>query len=491
MDGPALLAGQTGDALRIETGLYALGAGGGVQASLLEPVEIDLAAQRSAVERSGVDYLGSLALKPGTYSLRLLARNVTTGRLGVRTFPLVVPDLGGLPTPSLSSPPAADPRPTARARGLGPLDPPLFPNDDAGPRQAAAPPPVAAPPPAAPPLAPVPETAEGRRLRSVARAAYREALARLAAGGDAEALAAVAALEDSLLGRADRPASVDQLVEIEAGAAGELAAVDPESLVPLLRLHQRLYDDATVKRRLQGSTVAREVVFRLTDLYRGRGPELARRVTATFGVELVRSGIRGMGGQMLRRALADDPGDEIALLELAVDAERRGDRAEAAGRLEALLRVHPDNPEARLRLALDQARLGRTAEARQALSALIRQETGGWRLSLACQELARLLMAAGDPAGAERTLREGLERLPGDEKLTLLLAAYLERTGGAAAAREALAGLKPETGEGGGAARHRYNLPPEEPLATALAGLDREAESRRAALATALERTGP
>ncbi len=259
MDGPALLAGQTGDALRIETDLYVLDPGGSIAASALETVGIDLAAERKAVEASGVDLLAGFDLKPGAYSLRLLARNAATGRLGVRTLPLTVPDPGALQALPLSAPPAADPRPTARLAGLGPLDPPPFASDAAAssPSQTAAAP------------APVPETAEGRRLRSATRASYREILARLAAGRDAEALGALAALEDALLLPARRPASVEQVVDIEAGAARELVAASPESLVPLLRFHQRLYETAVARRRHPGSTVAQNVVAALLELVPG------------------------------------------------------------------------------------------------------------------------------------------------------------------------------------------------------------------------------
>jgi hypothetical protein len=86
-------------------------------------------------------------------------------------------------------------------------------------------------------------------------------------------------------------------------------------------------------------------------------------------------------------------------------------------------------------------------------------------------------------------LREGLARLPGDEKLTLLLAASLERSGLRAEAREVLAGFRPEGDAGGGAARHRYNRPPEELLATVAIELDREAAEHLPALAAALEKT--
>lgn len=479
MDGPALLAGQAGDAMRIETALYALGSGGGIQASILETVEIDLAAQRGAVQRSGVDLLGGLDLKPGTYSLRLLARNAATGRLGVRTLPLAVPDPKGLDTAGLQPPPAQDLRPTARSGGLGPLDPPPFPADAAASSQAA------------PLPAPLPETAEGRRTRASLRSAYREALARLAAGRPDEAVAAVAALEDSRLLQASWPAEVARLAEIEIQAAGELAAVDPGCLVPLARLHQRLYEDATLKHRTAGATVAHEVAFRLIDLLRPREPELARRLTSTLGIELLRGGLKSSGEPAVRRALEEDPGDEVLLLELAADAERRSDHAAAIPRLEALLRAHPENREARLRLAVDLGRVGRSREAVPLLEALIREEPAGWRLSLAFQELARLRSAQGAPSAAIQLLRQGLERLPGDEKLTLLLAAALEKAVGSAAAREALAAFRPEGDEGGGAARHRYNGRPEEPLEAALAALDREAAARLPALVGALGKTPP
>jgi len=486
IDGPALLAGQTAAVLRTEVSLYGLDPGEGVQASLLETIEVDLPTLRQSVERSGVDLLGGLDLRPGPYSLRMLIRNLETGHLGVRTLPLTVPDAASLDAslPLSPPPPEGDPRVTARSGSLGPLDPPSFSDDAAGaPRTV----PVLA---AAPGPPPIPDTVEGRKLRSAVRAAYREALAHLADGREAEAIAAVEVLEDSLMHRAENPVGVDDLVEIEAGVGHDLRAADPESLVPLLRFQQRLHEVATVKRRLQGSTMAREVFLRLVDLYHERGrPELAHRFQSTFGVQLLFAGVRSRGERLLRQVLAEDAGDEIVLLELATDAERLGNRAEALNHLDALLLAHPDQREARLRRGLDLARLGRKAEAEEALRGLIADETEGWRLRLAYQELARLLKT-DEPAAAVKTLLEGLERLPGDEKLTLLLAAIRERTVGPAAAREVLAGLKPEGSEGGGAARNRYNRLPEEPLRAGLAELDREAEAHRSNLIAALEKTG-
>ncbi|HVS00467.1 MAG TPA: hypothetical protein VMW27_27825, partial [Thermoanaerobaculia bacterium] len=127
LGGPALLTGQTGGVLRVEISLYMLDAAGGVQASELETVEVDLAALREAVEGSGVDFLGSFELRPGSYSLRMLARNLETRKLGVRSAALQVPDAATLQAQSLPVAPAVDVRPTARASGLGPYDPPFFP----------------------------------------------------------------------------------------------------------------------------------------------------------------------------------------------------------------------------------------------------------------------------------------------------------------------------------------------------------------------------
>ncbi len=488
VDGKALLAGQTGDVLRIEGDLYAMGAGGGVQGSALVRVEIDLASQRAVIERDGVDLLAGLDLKPGSYSLRMLVRNLDTGKLAVRNLTLSVPDPATLKdAPLPSPPPSTDPRPTVRMADLGPLDPPPFPDD------APLPPTTRATAPAPAP-APVPETAEGRRLRALARTAYRQALGLLASGQESEAVNAMATFEDSLLLRAERPVMVERLVEIEAGAVRELAGVDLDSLVPLLFLHQRLYREAAAKQRLQGSTVARDVLLQGMELLRAAGPgwaPLVRRFLSAFGVEMMRSGVYHRGEQALRLVLAADPTDELSLLELATDAERRGDHAAAIPILESLLQAHGENPEIRLRLAIDLGRSGRTAEAEQRLTAIIREETGGWRLSLAYQELAHLRLAANQTGAAERIVREGLGRLAGDEKLTLLLADLQERSGQMISTRQLLNAFRPEGKDGSGAARRRYSTPPEEPLATALAALAQEAATRRPALAKALEKTAP
>jgi tetratricopeptide (TPR) repeat protein len=488
LDGPSLLAGQTKDPLRVEAALYALDAGNGVQGSLLETVEIDLQALRSTVEQTGLDLLGSMPLKPGKYTLRMLARNLDTNRLAVRSVTLPMPEWAEIdPAPPLFPPPAQDPRVTVRSSTLGPLDPPLFPEDAALPA-------TRAPAPAleslsAPAPSPLLATAEGRKLRAAASAAYRDALRQLAAGEAAEALAAVAGMEDSILQRRDTQVLLEDLVEIELEVAAELAKFDAESLVPLVRFHRRLHETAAPQGRRQGSSMAREVALGLIDLYRdNRGrAAVVRLIEASFADTLLRAGIRSRAEPLFQRLLAEDPGNELALLELAVDSDRRGARIQALGYVEDLLRAQPNHGEARLRRAVILERLGRNKEAIEGFRSVIQNETEGWRLRLAYQELARLLMPE---AGAERSLREGLTRLPGDEKLTLLLAAYLERSGQRSQAWEVLAGFKPEGKNAGGAARNRYNGLPEELIESLRAELDREAAVHLATLAKALGRMG-
>jgi hypothetical protein len=486
LGGPALLAGQTGDVLRVEISLYALDSAGGVQLSELATVEVDLASRREGVERSGLDFLGSLELRPGPYSLRMLARNLETRKLGVRSAALQVPDPTTLQPQSLPPPPAVDPRPTARASDLGPVDPPFFPDDtERSARQASPGPEGGAAPPRVPSLS---ETAEGRRIQKAARTDYRNALSLWAGASDAEALAAVAGFEDALLHRQERPVRLEQLADLEFEVARDLAAAEPESLAPVLGLHLRLFKAGAAERRYPGSTLTLQMVLRLAALYRERQPDLARQFERALGVELLRAGLRRHGEDVLQTVLAATPGDAIVRLELAVDAERRGEHAEAITHLEALLHDQPANREARLRLALDQAQIGRTRAAEEGLRQLIHDDTDKWGLHLAYQELARLRMAS-DLIAADEVLGAGLKRLPGDEKLILLRAAVRERRGRSTEARQLLEGLKPEGNDGGGSARTRYNQPPEEPYATALADLGREAAARLPSLKAALEKT--
>ncbi|HEX7185423.1 MAG TPA: hypothetical protein VF756_26600 [Thermoanaerobaculia bacterium] len=587
IDGSGLLAGHREPRLRLEVSVYALTAGGGIQGSRMDMIEIDLARMREAVEGSGVQLTGELTLRPGDYTLRVLVRDLETGDIGLRSLPLSVPAFRQA-SPALLPPvfaaPSAEAWVTARAAGSSPLalsglsgppvaKPVLALDEEArfavagshlaagdlaaraevwkpgGERAADFPARLSGrqPGPAglevlslaftpsglAPgeyelrvsiPRASSPGTrfvlvaaAEGGRVwaqldargskpaaRSAAaspppappkkrfgnaapvRKAYREALERLARGDEEAARAAVFQLESSLLSGKNRLTPED-LSEIELEVAHKLAETGPESLVPVAILHQRIYRDSAGRQPLL-AVHSRELVLQLADLYAKRGGTPAARAMAArfilgLAAELVKTAPSSVRSRVFQRALDLDAENEAALLCRAVDFERQSKPAEAVSTLELLLRSHPQNGEARLRLALNVERLGRKGEARRLLQEIVAGQPEPWQLALAYQELGRMLVADGDLEAAERALREGLKRLPDDEKLTLQLAMIHELRQSPEQASEALQPLRPGTGE---SARRRYNRMPTELLDEVWSGLVRAADERRASLAAAL-----
>ncbi len=90
VDGPSLLAGHEEDTLRVEVCLYALGSGGGVEAALLDTVEIGPSGL-ARLERSGLKFHGELLLPAGETSLRVLVRNPATHAVGLKRVSLTVP----------------------------------------------------------------------------------------------------------------------------------------------------------------------------------------------------------------------------------------------------------------------------------------------------------------------------------------------------------------------------------------------------------------
>lgn len=122
IDGSALLASHDKPGLRLEVSVYAL-SGGGIQGSRMDTIAIDLARMREAVERSGIQLTGELALRPGDYTLRVLVRSLDTADIGLRSFPLSVPAFEkGSPAllPPVFAAPSAEAWVTVRAAGSQP-----------------------------------------------------------------------------------------------------------------------------------------------------------------------------------------------------------------------------------------------------------------------------------------------------------------------------------------------------------------------------------
>jgi tetratricopeptide (TPR) repeat protein len=303
------------------------------------------------------------------------------------------------------------------------------------------------------------------------RAAYRKALQLLTAGDQPAARRAVAELEAPLLS-GPKSAAPEDVADLELGVARDLP---PQSLVPIALLHTALYRDAQQSREILRTTHSREMVLALAALYAERSREAARKRTAArlllgLAAHLIVNAPPGLSERLFRQVLAFDEDNETARLYLAIEAESQGRYPEAVAHLERLLRSHPDHAEARLRLAVNLRRLGKPHDADRLLAGLTQGSTEPWVLALAYHETARSLLTAGRLDDAEKTLREGLKRLPGDEKLLLLLAEVFDLRHDPAQARQALAAFRPVHGQAE-SARRRYNTIPTEPLDRIWSGL--------------------
>ncbi|HYU34007.1 MAG TPA: tetratricopeptide repeat protein, partial [Thermoanaerobaculia bacterium] len=348
----------------------------------------------------------------------------------------------------------------------------------------------------------VPPEATRKLEAGPVRKAYRDALARLAAGDREAAAAAVRALESSLLTGKKRHADED-VTAIEVGVVRNLARAHPEILEPVFMLHQGIYRDSAAAHDYLLMNHARETALLIADLHAGlhatpEGRERTARLVLSLAADLLKTAPPGMRERTYRRILNLDPDNQETLVCLAVDMERQGKYQDAVDALVRLLKTHPEHGEARLRLAVDRIRLGNPREGRRLLEELVRtppdqvDRVGAPAVGLAYQELVRLLIDRDDLAEAERVAREGLERSPGEEKLMLQLALLQDLQHDARGARETLEPLeqRPHPPDPV-SARHRYNALPLDRLEAIRDELAANAAGHLADLAAALGKEAP
>ena len=600
--------------LYLDLCIYVLsGSGPAVAASVLETVEVDLAAHRERIASAGIRLVRHVVLPAGDHSLRVLVRNRTTRDLGLRVRPLAVPsfaagtpllagpffaghsaawlDVGndGAAAPSwLPAPPAALPvmsvtAPThfdvvGSAGAAGPFEvqlehggkpvatvaavvharrpladglevvtlsvelPPLpaavaelrvrsggatlaplrVVHVEAGAAPAvwtavlagarAAQSGVRAPAGSPPP--PPPPQRHGRRQWSTT---YRRALQQLTGEPPEAGTAAVVAFEQGVL--AAEGGNAQPLAELELEVLGELAAKDAEALWPVMALYLQTHREHLAARATLTATHAQRMILALADLYAKSAAAPSRRMATVPLLALVADLPLGRERFLRTRALEAARGYDAqnagVLLCAAVGAEAYGDHEQAVQALAQLRRVDAGNVEAQLRLGVIHARTGAERAARAALRAAIAgaprsgestngaprsgESTNGadpaaatpWWLPLAYQELGRLQLEAGDLADAERLLRQGLARLPREEKLSLLLASVLGKRGDREGAQAVLDEMAPSPVDRGfDSARVRYMQLPTEPLLRAREELLRLAAAARPRLAAALVGTG-
>ena len=320
---------------------------------------------------------------------------------------------------------------------------------------------------------------------------YREVLRQLAAGDHQEALDRLYKLETRALSEFPSYNEIERFWRLKLKVIRELLQNGgPDQLLPIVVLHHdavAMYRDrrqALLSNHSQ--TMARELVEHLASerdsrLFR----QFAGSVLASFGASLQQSRSVSASADAFRRAIDLAPGITFAHLGLAAAHERHGEYEEAISVLEQLLRVDPRHDQGRLRLGVCQLRLERFDEAERNLAALLEEGPEPWVRSIAFQELSRLHQIRGERERAEAVLTRGVEELPGDQQLRLMLAALLDGRRRPAAARAVLAGLEADDTETR-SARYLYDEWPSQGLAEVRMNLHEVMASRLPMLAGSL-----
>ncbi len=91
--GADLMQGHEGRLLGVEFYAYVTDTSGRMRDFFTQLVTLTLEEGSDGIRDSGVKYYGHVELPPGEYSVRVLARNATTGRTGVRSQSLLIPEL--------------------------------------------------------------------------------------------------------------------------------------------------------------------------------------------------------------------------------------------------------------------------------------------------------------------------------------------------------------------------------------------------------------
>ena len=91
MDAQTIKKKKQDPRLPVEIYIYALDHNGTIQGFLTQTVGLDLTKVEPVLRQSGLKFFGHVDLPPGTYSLRTLVRNGTTGETGLRVSELKVP----------------------------------------------------------------------------------------------------------------------------------------------------------------------------------------------------------------------------------------------------------------------------------------------------------------------------------------------------------------------------------------------------------------
>lgn len=327
---------------------------------------------------------------------------------------------------------------------------------------------------------------------------YRKILLDWSAGETERAPEELIALETAVVVDGE-PKTRKTLFEAEQKVIHQVGASDLEVLVPISVLHHEAYR-RLLERRTRGEAVAmvhtRRMARDLAMLYHQQsGSEgaalVASRVLTSLGGLLLQSAQQLPAAEMFQQAVELDGRNIAAFLGLASVYEKNAQPESAVKVLRRALEAEPGgtpgNMEARLRLALNLKRLDQAEEAVKLLDELTAASEPSWVTPLAVQELARVHSDRGRTSEAEKVLRKGVERFPGDTRLKIQLAAVLDRRGAAGEATAIVEKvLAAPAATSGASERFLYNTVRPEVFEPARSFLAENSKSRLPVLAQAL-----
>ncbi len=468
--------------LRLELHVYAMTPDHQLAGSWSHRIRLPISELREPLAAGGVRFAGHLELPTGDFELRLLALEPKSQRFALRHLDLTVP---------------------------ASLTPPLFPDADTWiqVREPGAAPPTGIPAIDRPAALPVLRAGQTHLLwfhntnpeaipRSARWLPVSEADAIAAADTvSAQALEALCELESQTLAASeDRLRSRTWMKSGQERVIEQLAATEPESLIPLLALHVAAHD-RYVKQPgsdpfLPGSS--RERSLMLAEVYtrqapRAVGRSLAASALAEVGVAIDRAGLWIASRRMLEESLTLDPDQASTLLYLAYWHQRRAATDDAVPLLRQLLAVAPQSLQGKLRLAHGLAQQGQTSEADRLLRQVLHQGGSDWMLTIAYQELARLLLAQQRDDEAVSLLAGAVAHLPSQQRLRIQLAYALDRVGKGHRGSEIVTALPADRGRP--SPRNLYSQRPQTAGNDGRQALQRRAMARLPLLTQALDQT--
>lgn len=214
----------------------------------------------------------------------------------------------------------------------------------------------------------------------------------------------------------------------------KIRRADVETLPPLTLFQERAYLAYLERHDSRLAVFARVLAMELAGRYAVAAEtepqrSLATGMLASLGGYAQDAMQETAASRLYVRALELDPDHGPALLGLAALNEKRGEYVVATGHLRRLVAAGGEGLEPRLRLAVNLSRVGPSDEAKDALSRLVAEADEEWILSIAYQELARLLLREGSPLDARELLAQAVAELPCDPVLPIQLAYAGDRAG--------------------------------------------------------------